>query len=171
MINIALFEPQIPQNTGNIARLAVGLDIPLMLVGKLGFSLQDRYLKRAGLDYWEFLKLEVYQNLKNFQENTENKRKIFVTTKGLIPYFDFQFKKNDILLFGSETTGLPVDLLKENLQNTITIPMPGNVRSLNLSNSAAIVAYFALHQVGYFDGFKVNRNFSDLGVNDGEFEF
>ena len=158
MIEIALYEPQIPQNTGNIARLSVGLDVNLNLVGKLGFSLDDRYLKRAGLDYWEHLKIQLYNNYENFESKTLKQRKIFVTTKGITPYYNFQFKNDDIIVFGSETTGVPIDLLKKNIENTVTIPMLGKVRSLNLSNSVAIVAYFALHQTNYFENFTVNNN-------------
>ena len=130
MIEIALYEPQIPQNTGNISRLAVGLDIKLNLIGKLGFSINDKHLKRAGLDYWEHLSLQLYNNYQNFESKTLNQRKIFATTKGNKPYFDFDFKKDDIIVFGSETKGMPIDILKENLDNTITIPMIGKVRSL-----------------------------------------
>jgi len=164
MIEIALYEPQIPQNTGNIARLAVGLNVRLNLIGKLGFSLNDKYLKRAGLDYWEHLSIQLYNNYQNFESKTLKQRKIFATTRGNIPYYDFEFKDGDIIVFGSETSGVPIELLKNNLSNTVTIPMVGNVRSLNLSNSVAIVTYFALHQVGYFDNFTVNKNNSDLFI-------
>jgi tRNA (cytidine/uridine-2'-O-)-methyltransferase len=162
MIQIALLNPQIPQNTGNIARLAVGLDIELVLIGKLGFSLSDRYLKRAGLDYWDHLKLTVHNDFEEFKTVNKNQRIILVTTKGIQPYYNFRFQPYDIILFGSETEGLPVNYIKANLNNTITIPMPGQIRSLNLSNSAAIIAYSALHQLDYFSGFKTNRNFNDL---------
>ena len=162
MISIALLEPKIPQNTGNIARLVIGLDIDLMLIGKLGFSLNDKYLKRAGLDYWDNLKLTVYDDFNHFQENNNKRRVIIATTKGLKPYYNFDFKENDIILFGSETKGVPVEYIKGHLGNSITIPMPGEVRSLNLSNSAAIVAYHSLIKLGYFKNFKVNKNFNDL---------
>jgi tRNA (cytidine/uridine-2'-O-)-methyltransferase len=162
MISIGLYEPQIPPNTGNIARLAVGLNIPLILVGKLGFSLNDRYLKRAGLDYWDHLNLSIYDDYNSFLNETQNKRKIFATTKGANPYFDFKFKPGDIIIFGSETKGLPLDIIRNNLENTVTIPMPGEVRSLNLSNSAAIITYHALNSIGYFRNFTVNRNNKEL---------
>lgn len=162
MIEIALYEPQIPQNTGNIARLCVGLDIPLNLVGKLGFSLNDKYMKRAGLDYWEHLKVQLYNKYENFESKTLKQRKIFATTKGILPYYDFKFEKGDIIIFGSETSGVPMDLLKKNFENAVTIPMPGKVRSLNLSNSAAIVSYFALERLGYFKDFKRNNNLLTL---------
>ena len=164
MISIALLEPKIPQNTGNISRLVIGLDIDLILIGKLGFSLNDRYLKRAGLDYWDNLKLKVYDDLDTFLKEKNNRRIIIATTKGKQPYFDFQFSENDIILFGSETHGVPLNFIKKNIVNTITIPMTGKVRSLNLSNSVAIIAYHSLNQLGYFKNFKVNINFKELDI-------
>lgn len=162
MINIALYKPQIPQNTGNIARIAVGLNINLILVGKFGFSLDNKYLKRAGLDYWDSLKISIFHDFDNFQNNFKDQRIVLATTKGVNSYYNYTFKKGDIILFGSETAGLPVDYIKANIKNTITIPMPGNVRSLNLANSVGIIAYHSLYQLGYFNGFNVNRNFNDL---------
>jgi tRNA (cytidine/uridine-2'-O-)-methyltransferase len=162
MLNIALLSPQIPQNTGNIARLAVGLDISLILIGKLGFSLNDRYLKRAGLDYWDSLKLKVYDDFNGFLKAYSESRIIPATTKGINPYYDFKYAVNDVILFGSETHGLPVEYIKEHIKDSITIPMPGDVRSLNLSNSAAVIIYHSLLQLGYFNNFKVNRNYYDL---------
>ncbi|HOF01997.1 MAG TPA: tRNA (cytidine(34)-2'-O)-methyltransferase [Spirochaetota bacterium] len=162
MISVALYEPQIPQNTGNIARLAVGLDIELYLVGKLGFSIDDKYLKRAGLDYWENLKLKVYDNYGDFASDTGERRKIFATTKGATPYFKFNYRVGDIVIFGSETKGLPSNLLIDNVGQTVTIPMPGSVRSLNLSNSASIIAYHSLIELGYFSDFTVNRNYGEF---------
>ncbi|HOJ63833.1 MAG TPA: tRNA (cytidine(34)-2'-O)-methyltransferase [Spirochaetota bacterium] len=162
MISIALFEPQIPPNTGNIARLCVGLDIDLFLVGKLGFSIDNKYVKRAGLDYWEHLRLKTFDTLEKLKEENINRRIIIATTKGITPYFDFNYHKDDIILFGSETKGLPLSFIKENLKNSITIPMPGLVRSLNLSNSAAIIAYHALWTLGYFNNFEKNRNYYEI---------
>lgn len=159
MISIALYQPEIPQNTGNIARLSVGLDIELYLIGNLGFRLEDKYLKRAGLDYWKFLKLTVCPNMEEFERLTQGKRKILATTKGNCPYYRFSYQENDILIFGSESCGLPKDYILDNLNHSVTIPMPGQVRSLNLSNSAAILAYDALLKTGYFSQFERNRNF------------
>lgn len=159
MISIALYQPEIPQNTGNIARLAVGLDADLYLIGKLGFSLDDRYLKRAGLDYWEHLKLTICKDMEEFQQLTVGRRKVLGTTKGSVPYYEFSYKSDDIIILGQESCGLPKDYLIANLDNSVTIPMPGKVRSLNLSNSAAILAYDALIRTGYFVGFQKNRNF------------
>lgn len=159
MISIALFEPQIPPNTGNIARLAAGLDIDLFLVGKLGFSIDDKHVRRAGLDYWDNVHLGRYESLELFEEATGEQRKILATTKGNMPYYDFTYRPGDILVFGSETSGLPVEYIKTHFDTSVTIPMPGKVRSLNLSNSAAVIVYHALHQVGYFSGFSRNRNY------------
>ena len=164
MPSIALLEPQIPQNTGNIARLAVGLKIKLILIGKLGFSMKDKYLKRAGLDYWGNLILQIYDDFESFKIENKESRIVMATTKGINPYYKFDFQPNDIILFGSETKGIPVEYLKNNIENTITIPMIGEVRSLNLSNSAAVIMYHALFKLGYFEGFEVNKNFNDLNM-------
>jgi len=150
MISIALNEPEIPQNSGNIARLCVGLDIELILIGKLGFSLTDKYLKRAGLDYWQYLKLTKYKSLEEFLDNTKNKRKVLASTKVDTPYYKFNYLPNDIIVFGSESRGLPEQFIKDNIENAITIPMVGMVRSLNLSNSVSIIAYHSLLTLSYF---------------------
>jgi tRNA (cytidine/uridine-2'-O-)-methyltransferase len=150
MISIALNEPEIPQNTGNIARLCVGLDIPLILIGKLGFSLTDKYLKRAGLDYWQYLNLTNYKSIEDFLSKTPHHRKVLASTKVDTPYYKFQYLSNDIIVFGSESKGLPEQFIKNNIENAITIPMVGMVRSLNLSNSASIIAYHSLLTLNYF---------------------
>lgn len=163
MIKIALYEPQIPPNTGNIARLAVGLDIQLILIGKLGFSIDDKRVKRAGLDYWKHLKLKQFATWQDFI-GAEQGRIIIASTKGKSAYYNFKYKENDIILFGSETKGLPLEIIKDNLNNTVTIPMPGQVRSLNLSNSVSIIVYHALLKTDYFNNFSQNRNFKDLFI-------
>ena len=150
MISIALNEPEIPQNTGNIARLCVGLDIPLILVGKLGFSLTDKYLKRAGLDYWQYLNLTSYKSIEEFLLKTEGQRKVLASTKVDTPYYKFKYSTNDIIVFGSESKGLPEQFIKDNIENAITIPMVGIVRSLNLANSVSIIAYHSLLSLSYF---------------------
>jgi len=150
MISIALNEPEIPQNSGNIARLCVGLDIELILIGKLGFSLSDKYLKRAGLDYWQYLKLTKYKSLEEFLDKTQGQRKVLASTKVDTPYYKFDYFINDIIVFGSESKGLPEQFIKDNINNTITIPMVGMVRSLNLANSVSIIAYHALLTLSYF---------------------
>lgn len=162
MISIALLDPKIPQNTGNIARLAVGLDIELFLVGKLGFSLNDKYLKRAGLDYWPFLKLKVYTSLEEFTTLHANRRLVLATTKGKISYYDYRYRNDDIILFGAETKGLPEKMIRDNIENSITIPMPGEVRSINLANSVAVISYHALYSTGYFKDFATNKNYYKL---------
>jgi len=150
LISIALNEPEIPQNSGNIARLCVGLDIPLIFIGKLGFSLSDKYLKRAGLDYWKYLKLIKYKSIEEFLEKTKQYRKVLASTKVDTPYYNFKYLHNDIIVFGSESKGLPEQFIKDNIENTITIPMVGMVRSLNLANSVSIIAYHSLLMLSYF---------------------
>jgi tRNA (cytidine/uridine-2'-O-)-methyltransferase len=162
MVTIALHEPQIPPNTGNIARLAVGLDVELVLIGPMGFSLDEKQVRRAGLDYWKYLNLTLLESWKEFIKWKSERRVVMATTRGGTPYYDFKYKQDDILLFGSETSGIPIPVLKENYDMTVTIPMPGEVRSLNLSNSVAIIAYHALIETGYFEGFHHNRNINEL---------
>ncbi len=146
-INIVLVEPEIPPNTGNIGRLCVGLDISLFLVGKLGFSLKNKYLKRAGLDYWNHLKYYRYSSLEELQDEFTDSTFYYFSKKVEKIYYEANFKKGDFLVFGKETKGLPENLLEENKQNSLKIPMRGKTRSLNLSNSVAIVTYEAYRQI------------------------
>ena len=147
--NIVLIEPEIPPNTGNIARLCAATDSVLHLVGKLGFSLDDRYLKRAGLDYWEFVSLKLWPDLETLQAAASEGRFFYLSTKVERSYLQAGFRSGDYIVFGKETKGLPKDLLNANPETVITIPMPaGKVRSLNLSTSAGIVLYEALRQSG-----------------------
>jgi tRNA (cytidine/uridine-2'-O-)-methyltransferase len=147
--NIVLIEPEIPPNTGNIARLCAATGASLHLVGKLGFSTDDRYLKRAGLDYWEFVDIHYWQNLEELKAAVPGGRYFYLSTKVARTYLDVRFMPGDFIVFGKETKGLPEELLQANPENSITIPMPANaVRSLNLSTSAGIVLYEALRQVG-----------------------
>ena len=163
-LNIVLVEPEIPQNTGNIARTCAAIGAKLHLVKPLGFEISDKYLKRAGLDYWDKLEIEEHASLKDFLDkyNPENTNMFFVTTKGKHCYSDVDYSKFDdiFLLFGKETKGLPEDLLQKYIDNAIRIPMRKTLRSLNLSNSVAILAYEVLRQndfsnleeiSGYFD--------------------
>ncbi len=163
-LNIVLVEPEIPQNTGNIARTCAAIGARLHLVKPLGFEISDKYLKRAGLDYWDKLDIEEHESLDDFLNKyiPEKNNMFFVTTKGKHCYSDVDYSKLDnvFLLFGKETKGLPEDLLKKYIDNAIRIPMRKTLRSLNLSNSVAIVAYEVLRQVnfdnleeisGYFD--------------------
>lgn len=148
-LNIVLIEPEIPPNTGNIARLCAATGTVLHLVGKLGFSLDDRYLKRAGLDYWEFVTLKIWPDFQTLQAAAPEGRFFFLSTKVEKSYLNAGFKAGDFIVFGKETKGLPEELLKENMETSFTIPMPSEkVRSLNLSTSAGIVLYEALRQSG-----------------------
>lgn len=149
-IHIVLVEPEIPQNTGNIARTCAIIGAKLHLVKPLGFEISDKYLKRAGLDYWDKLDMEVHESFEEFlnKYNPENTNMYFVTTKGKHCYTEVDYPKFEevFMLFGKETKGLPEDILKKYLSNTVRIPMRENFRSLNLSNSVAIVAYEMLRQ-------------------------
>ena len=147
--NIVLIEPEIPPNTGNIARLCAATGTILHLVGKLGFSLDDRYLKRAGLDYWEFVSLQRWPDLETLQAAVTEGRFFYLSTKVARSYLDAGFQPGDFIVFGKETKGLPEELLQANPETSFTIPMPSDkVRSLNLSTSAGIVLYEALRQSG-----------------------
>lgn len=147
MFRIVLVNPDIPQNTGNIGRLCVGLDVELHLVHPMGFVLDDKKIRRAGLDYWGDLKLFKHDSLDHFMKKHQNDRLFFLTTKTDQVYTDMEFQKGDFLVFGAESRGLPEDLLNQYPDQCLTIPMPGPVRSLNLSNAAAVVAYEAHRQI------------------------
>lgn len=147
-LNIVLFEPEIPQNTGNIVRLAACTNSDVYLVGKLGFSIDSRHLKRAGLDYWDSVKITRVERLEDLWKQYPSSNFYYLTTKTQKLYTDIKFKDGDFLVFGPETRGLPEDLLEKKSQTSITIPMQEGQRSLNLSNSVAIVVYEALRQTG-----------------------
>lgn len=155
-LNIVLVEPEIPQNTGNIARTCAATGAVLHLVEPLGFKIDDRQLKRAGLDYWHLLDIRTYPNLSEFFDKNPG-RHFFASTKAGIGYSDAQYQDGDYLLFGKETKGLPESLLHERYGQAIRIPMIEDARSLNLSNAVAIVAYEALRQLG-FPGMKLEGN-------------
>lgn len=152
-INIVMVEPEIPQNTGNIARTCAATGGKLHLVEPLGFEITDKTLKRAGLDYWDKLDIEKHSSLEEFlnKYKPEENNMYFVTTKGQNCYSDVEYEKFDevFLLFGKETKGLPEDLLKKYLDKTIRIPMRSMLRSLNLSNSVAIVIYEVLRHKNF----------------------
>lgn len=154
-MNIVLVEPEIPQNTGNIARTCAVTGSNLHLVRPLGFSTSDRYLKRAGLDYWDKLDISYYDDLDDFFRKNRKARLFYATTKAVQSYDRPEYKMDDFFLFGKETAGLPEKLLKENLDNCIRIPMKDSLRSLNLSNSVSIIIYEALRQ----------NNFANLSIN------
>jgi len=132
--NVVLYEPEIPQNTGNIARLCACTGADLYLVGKLGFSLSDKYIKRAGLDYWDSVNIHRVDTLDELIKQFQNSKFYYLTTKSKISYFDTEFHDGDFLVFGPETRGIPEDILFADGANSITIPMKEGQRSLNLSN-------------------------------------
>jgi tRNA (cytidine/uridine-2'-O-)-methyltransferase len=147
MISVALVEPEIPPNTGNIARLCAAMRVPLHIVGATGFRLDDRAVKRAGLDYWPEVTLHRHRDLNALDEFLPDARFIYLTTKAERSYTDWQFEPNDCLVFGRETRGLPEEILRANWDRCLTIPMLNpKVRSLNLSTSVAIVLSEALRQ-------------------------
>ena len=152
-LNIVMVEPEIPQNTGNIARTAAAIGAKLHLVKPLGFEITDKYLKRAGLDYWDKLDIEIHESLEMFLEKykPEEHAMYFATTKGKQCYSDVDYTKSEevFILFGKETKGLPEDTLKKYIEQTARIPMRPTLRSLNLSNSVAIVVYEILRQKNF----------------------
>ena len=150
-INIALIEPEIPQNTGNIARSCAATGAALHLVKPLGFRIDDAKLKRAGLDYWDKLDITYYDNLAEFMEINKNENLFFFSTKAPNRYSDVLYPRRVFLVFGKETAGLPEELLHAHKDHCVRIPMRENLRSLNLSNSAAIGLYEVLRQRD-FDG-------------------
>ncbi|MEG0770810.1 MAG: tRNA (uridine(34)/cytosine(34)/5-carboxymethylaminomethyluridine(34)-2'-O)-methyltransferase TrmL [Clostridia bacterium] len=150
-LNIALIEPEIPQNTGNISRTCACTGIALHLVKPMGFEINDKQLKRAGLDYWNMLDVTIYESLEEFNEKTKDFPHYYVTTKGKSNYDKVCYEENCFIVFGKETKGLPEKLLYENYDRCIRIPMVKSARSLNLSNSVAIVAYEALRQNDFAD--------------------
>ena len=146
-IKIVLVEPQIPPNTGNIARFCTALKCSLHLVGPLGFELDDKKMKRAGLDYWKEVEWYYYKSLHEFELSAKQANKYYVSSKGQKVYYDINFNKEDWIIFGSEDYGLPCNLLEQNIDRSITIPMPGKVRCINLSSAVAIVVSEALRQI------------------------
>jgi tRNA (cytidine/uridine-2'-O-)-methyltransferase len=175
-LHVVLVEPEIPQNTGNIARTCAAVGATLHLVEPLGFSLSDKYLKRAGLDYWDQVIVETHQDLENFLhgqgvtgwgsigggeecKETNEANLVFVTKKATSVYTDFSYPDPCFLLFGKETEGLPERLLKKHLHRCVRIPMRAGARSLNLSNAAAIIVYEVLRQSG-FGGLRLEGSFN-----------
>ena len=151
MITVALFEPEIPPNTGNIARLCAANRIVLHIVGVTGFRLDDRAVRRAGLDYWPEVTLVRHADLAELYSDLPSARFVYLSTKGQQSYLEFKFHSDDCIVFGSETRGLPTELLRENPDHTLRIPMLNpRVRSLNLATAAGIVLYEALRQTGAF---------------------
>ncbi len=147
--HIALFNPEIPANTGNIGRICVGCNAKLHLIKPLRFLLTDKYLKRAGLDYWEDLRLEFHDDFSAFINCFDQERVFFCTTKGRRFYHEVDYKKGDVFLFGPETKGLPEEMLVEYARQTIKIPMADKIRSINLANSVGIIIYEAWRQISF----------------------
>jgi tRNA (cytidine/uridine-2'-O-)-methyltransferase len=145
MFNVVLVEPEIPPNTGNVGRLCLATRSTLHLSGPLEFSLDDRQLKRAGLDYWDEVDMREWSSLDELRQANASARFFYLTTKAERPYFEVRFRPRDFLVFGCETKGLPEAVLKENPENCITIPMHGT-RSLNLATAVAIVLFEAIRQ-------------------------
>lgn len=154
-MNIVLLEPEIPANTGNIGRTCVATGTKLHLIEPLGFHLDEKSIKRAGMDYWNRLDVTRYMNYKEFLEVNKPKRIFMATTKAHQTYTDVEFGPDDYIMFGKESAGIPEEILVENEETCIRIPMLGDTRSLNLSNSVAIVLYEALRQQN-FEGLNEN---------------
>ena len=153
MINIVLYQPEIPPNTGNIARSCAITGSKLHLIKPLGFSIDDKHLKRAGLDYWDYLELEVHESEEAFFEKYGGERIYFATTKATKYYDECRFEDGCFIMFGKETSGLPAHIHEKYSEDRFKIPMRKNehLRSLNLSNSVAIILYEALRQNDFFD--------------------
>lgn len=150
-LHIVFVEPEIPPNTGNIARTCAATNTKLHLVKPLGFDISEKAVKRAGLDYWPYVDLEIHESLDDFMEKYKDKRKFLATTKGGRIYTDFEYMDDDMFLFGRETKGLSRDFIAKNEEMAIRIPMSENtrLRSFNLSNSANIILFEALRQLGF----------------------
>ncbi len=158
-LNIVLVEPEIPQNAGNIARTCAVTGAKLHMVRPLGFEVSDKHLKRAGLDYWNLLDIFYYDNIEEVMDKFYNgKNFYFFSTKAKCIHSDAKYKDGDFLVFGKETKGLPESLLEKHYDECVRIPMMGETRSLNLSNSVCVGVYEALRQNGY-EGFKTEGEF------------
>ena len=156
-MNIVLFEPEIPANTGNIGRTCVATDTKLHLIEPLGFSLDEKAVKRSGLDYWKDLEVYTYKNYEEFLSKNPNAKIFMATTKALNVYTDVEYDPDCYIMFGKESAGIPEEVLLTNKENCIRIPMVNEIRSLNLSNSVSIVLYEALRQ-NEFGGMKRTGN-------------
>ncbi len=150
-MNIVLHQPEIPQNTGNIGRTCVATGSSLHLIRPLGFVINNKSLKRAGMDYWNDLDVHYYDNFRDFIDQHKNARIYMATTKAKHSYTDVTYHKDDFIMFGSEGSGIPEEILMDYPDNCIRIPMLSQYRSLNLSNSVAIILYEALRQTGFED--------------------
>ena len=163
--NIVLFEPEIPANTGNIGRTCVATGTRLHLIEPLGFSLSEKALKRAGMDYWKDLDVTTYVNWEDFCQKNPNAKIYFATTKARHVYSEVNYESDCYIMFGKESAGIPEEILKENPDTCVRIPMLGEIRSLNLSNSVAVVLYEALRQ-NAFDQMKLEGELHRLSWDD-----
>ncbi len=159
-INIVLYSPEIPQNTGNISRTAAVTGAVLHIIKPIGFEISDRTLKRAGLDYWDKLTVIYYENYRDFLEKNKDAELFFFTAKGKRSYADVTYPDNAFLVFGRESVGLPKELVERERERTLRIPMLDGVRCLNLSNSVAVAVYEVLRQGG-FAGFRASGELAD----------
>ena len=165
MFHIVLVEPEIPQNAGNIARTCAATGTALHMVRPLGFEVSDKYLKRAGLDYWNLVQISYYDSFEELKAKYPDARFFYFTTKARHRHSDVQFHDGDFLVFGKETRGLPEELLMQNEETCLRIPMDGRARSLNLSNSVAIAVYEALRQ-NDFEGLQEEGELHDHSWSD-----
>ena len=160
-MNIVLHEPEIPANTGNIGRTCVATGTSLHLIKPLGFDISDKAVRRAGMDYWKELDLHVYENFEEFVEKNPGARIYMATTKARKAYTEVEYKGNDFIMFGKESAGIPEEILVKYEGTSVRIPMVGEIRSLNLSNSVSIILYEALRQQD-FEGMKLKGNLHRL---------
>lgn len=147
--HIVLYQPEIPANTGNIGRICVGTNSMLHIIKPMRFMLTDKLVKRAGLDYWSKLQLKIHDSWEDFQQEFSTKKIYYCTTKTNRNFTEIEFKKGDVFVFGPESRGIPEDILNSYKNQNITIPMTEDIRSINLSNSVAIVVYEAWRQLGF----------------------
>ena len=160
-MNIVLHEPEIPANTGNIGRTCVATGTSLHLIKPLGFDISDKAVRRAGMDYWKELDLHVYEDFEEFVEKNPGARIYMATTKARKAYTEVEYKGNDFIIFGKESAGIPEEILVKYEDTSVRIPMIGEIRSLNLSNSVSIILYEALRQQD-FEGMKLKGNLHRL---------
>ena len=160
-MNIVLHEPEIPANTGNIGRTCVATGTSLHLIKPLGFDISDKAVRRAGMDYWKELDLHVYEDFEEFVEKNPGARIYMATTKARKAYTEVEYKGNDFIMFGKESAGIPEEILVKHEDTSVRIPMIGEIRSLNLSNSVSIILYEALRQQD-FEGMRLKGNLHRL---------
>lgn len=165
MINIVLHEPEIPANTGNIGRTCAATGMRLHLIKPLGFQLDEKHLRRAGLDYWKDLEVTVYEDYEDFLSKNEGAKIYYATTKGHQAYTQVAYEPGCYIMFGKESAGIPEEILRDHEDTCVRIPMIGEMRSLNLSNAVAIVAYEALRQLD-FEGMKMKGELHRLKWSD-----